>query len=136
MRLQMSDVRNVDEFRSKIDSGQTGDKMPWSDPAAAPLGTDDEAAGTPPTRAHAPVFGTSRAAGKALQRLFDNQIVDQAALALRREWPQLRSWPRSFLCVVAASWLTFVMAWLELYSLTAIRGLYSGSSQRTGLSGG
>jgi hypothetical protein len=51
MRLQMSDVRNVDEFRSKIDSGQTGDKMPWSDPAAAPLGTDDEAAGTPPTRA-------------------------------------------------------------------------------------
>jgi hypothetical protein len=81
------------------------------------------------------VFGTSRAAGKALQRLFDNQIVDQAALALRREWPQLRSWPRSFLCVVAASWLTFVMAWLELYSLTAIRGLYSGSSQRTGLSG-
>jgi hypothetical protein len=36
MRLQMSDVRYGDEFRSKIDSGQTGDKMPWSDPAAAP----------------------------------------------------------------------------------------------------
>ena len=51
MRLQMSDVRNVDELRSKINSGQTGDKVPWSDPAAAPLGTDDEAGGTPPTRA-------------------------------------------------------------------------------------
>jgi hypothetical protein len=51
MRLQMSDVRNVDEFRSKIDSGLTGDKMPWPDPAAAPLGTDDEAGGAPPTRA-------------------------------------------------------------------------------------
>jgi hypothetical protein len=47
----MSDVRNVDELRSKIDSGLTGDKMPWPDPAAAPLGTDDEAGGTPPTRA-------------------------------------------------------------------------------------
>jgi hypothetical protein len=51
MRRQTSDVRNVDELRSKIDSGQTGDKMPWPDPAAAPLGTDDEAGGAPPTRA-------------------------------------------------------------------------------------
>jgi hypothetical protein len=47
----MSDVRNVDQLRSKIDSGQAGDKIPWSDPAAAPLGTDDEAGGAPPTRA-------------------------------------------------------------------------------------
>jgi hypothetical protein len=47
----MSDVRNVDQLRAKIDSGQTGDKMPWPDPAAAPLGTDDEAGGAPSTRA-------------------------------------------------------------------------------------
>ena len=47
----MSDVRNVDQRRSKIDAGQTGDKRPWPDPAAAPLGTDDEAGGAPPTRA-------------------------------------------------------------------------------------
>src|SRR4051795_10745079 len=53
MRRQMRDIRNVDELRSKIDSGQTGDKMPWPDPAAAPLGTDDEAGGAPPHRAQA-----------------------------------------------------------------------------------
>lgn len=32
-----------------IDRGLTGDKIPAQDPAAAPLGTDDEAAGTPPS---------------------------------------------------------------------------------------
>lgn len=36
------------ELRDRIDRGQTGDKVPVVDPAAAPLGTDDEAAGTPP----------------------------------------------------------------------------------------
>jgi hypothetical protein len=29
---------------------RTGDKVDWPDPAMAPLGTDDEAAGTPPSR--------------------------------------------------------------------------------------
>jgi len=33
-------------LRDAIDRGLTGDKVPASDPAAAPLGTDDEAAGT------------------------------------------------------------------------------------------
>lgn len=35
-------------LREAIDSGETGDKVANPDPAAAPLGTDDEAAGTPP----------------------------------------------------------------------------------------
>ena len=39
------------ELRDRIDRGQTGDKVPVVDPAAAPLGTDDEAAGTPPDAA-------------------------------------------------------------------------------------
>ena len=38
---------NVDRLRFEIDSGRTGDKVAGSDPAAAPLGTDEEAAGTP-----------------------------------------------------------------------------------------
>lgn len=38
----------VERLRHEIDSGQTGDKVPASDPAAAPLGADDEAAGRPP----------------------------------------------------------------------------------------
>lgn len=33
-------------LRADIDRGRTGDKTEWPDPAAAPLGTDDEAAGT------------------------------------------------------------------------------------------
>jgi hypothetical protein len=42
--------RTVDSLREDIDGGLTGE-VPGSDPAAAPLGTDAEAAGTPPTPA-------------------------------------------------------------------------------------
>ena len=38
----------TDALRERIDSGETGDKVDYPDLAAAPLGTDDEAAGTPP----------------------------------------------------------------------------------------
>jgi hypothetical protein len=38
---------NVDQLRSRIDQGETGDKVDFPDPAAAPLGTDAEAAGVP-----------------------------------------------------------------------------------------
>jgi hypothetical protein len=41
---------NPDRLRAAIDSGATGDKVDFPDPAAAPLGADDEAAGFPPTR--------------------------------------------------------------------------------------
>jgi hypothetical protein len=36
------------QLRDAIDRGRTGSKVPHPDPAAAPLGTDEEAAGTPP----------------------------------------------------------------------------------------
>jgi hypothetical protein len=39
----------IDELRHRIDQEGAGDKVPFPDPAASPLGTDDEAAGTPPT---------------------------------------------------------------------------------------
>ena len=38
-----------DQLRADIDSGRTHDKVAHSDPAAAPLGSDAEAAGAPPT---------------------------------------------------------------------------------------
>ena len=38
----------ADRLRHEIDSGRTGDKVAGPDPAAAPLGTDDEAADRPP----------------------------------------------------------------------------------------
>ncbi|MGE3623759.1 MAG: hypothetical protein AB7H77_07815 [Bdellovibrionales bacterium] len=37
----------VERLRADIDRGRTGDKVSALDPAAAPLGADDEAAGTP-----------------------------------------------------------------------------------------
>lgn len=36
------------QLKADIDSGGTGDKIGVFDPAMSPLGTDDEAAGTPP----------------------------------------------------------------------------------------
>ncbi len=40
---------NVAMLKGDIDSGRTGDKNPVFDPGLSPLGTDDEAGGTPPT---------------------------------------------------------------------------------------
>src|SRR5215211_4485629 len=36
-------------LKGDIDSGRTGDKNPVFDPGLSPLGTDDEAAGRPPS---------------------------------------------------------------------------------------
>ncbi|AWK86577.1 hypothetical protein [Azospirillum thermophilum] len=43
-----SATADAQRLRHRIDQGLTGDKVPATDPAAAPLGTDDEAAGTSP----------------------------------------------------------------------------------------
>lgn len=44
-------ITNVDQLRDAIDRGEAADKVRASDPAAAPLGTDAEAGGVPPTPA-------------------------------------------------------------------------------------
>src|SRR5947209_2327418 len=46
-RLQRKRGSTVEQLRSDIDHGLTGDKPEGSDPAAVPLGVDEEAAGTP-----------------------------------------------------------------------------------------
>jgi hypothetical protein len=40
----------TDQLRGEIDAGRAGDKNAHTDPAAAPLGSDDEAAGRPATQ--------------------------------------------------------------------------------------
>ncbi|MBC58385.1 MAG: hypothetical protein CL814_15825 [Confluentimicrobium sp.] len=50
-RQRASGAAAADRLRDRIDRGGTGDKVAFTDPAAAPLGTDDEAAGTAPTMA-------------------------------------------------------------------------------------
>jgi hypothetical protein len=42
-------MANPSRLRDVIDRGRTGDKVRVADPALAPLGTDEEAAGTPPS---------------------------------------------------------------------------------------
>src|SRR3954464_3764567 len=44
-------VETTEQLRIAIDQGHGGDKVDASDPAAAPLGTDDEAGGSPNTAA-------------------------------------------------------------------------------------
>jgi hypothetical protein len=44
-----SQTPTADQVRKQIDRGQAADKVAGVDPAAAPLGTDDEAGGNPPT---------------------------------------------------------------------------------------
>jgi hypothetical protein len=40
-------IETTEQLRIAIDQGKAGDKVDVTDPAAAPLGTDDEAGGTP-----------------------------------------------------------------------------------------
>lgn len=44
------DRGNPERLRDAIDQGRTADKVAVADPAAAPLGTDDEASGHPATK--------------------------------------------------------------------------------------
>ena len=46
-KSQTEDPRNWQQVRAKIERGESSDKIGGFDPAAAPLGTDDEAAGVP-----------------------------------------------------------------------------------------
>jgi hypothetical protein len=43
----MPEPSTIERQRDDIDRGATHDKVPGHDPAAAPLGADEEAAGTP-----------------------------------------------------------------------------------------
>lgn len=46
-----------ESVRNATDAGLTGDKIPYPDPAASPLGTDSEAAGERPSPADVPPPG-------------------------------------------------------------------------------
>lgn len=56
----MSTPENTSRQRHDIDSGKTGDKVDFPDPAAAPLGTDAEAGGEPEPAAVQPKRITPR----------------------------------------------------------------------------
>jgi len=47
---QQRRTATTEQLRRDIDSGRTGEKVAYPDPATVPLGGDDEAAGHPPPR--------------------------------------------------------------------------------------
>lgn len=59
-----NDPPTVDRIRIDIDEGRTGEKVAFEDPAAAPLGTDAEAGGNPPTRAERRLEDSARKAAE------------------------------------------------------------------------
>jgi hypothetical protein len=92
MAVSASDT--TDRLRKDIDRGRTGDKVDWPDPAAAPLGTDDEAGGTPPSR---------------------DAVAQARAAELRRQPPPARSRSRTAWIgsiVIAGSVLAATIGWL------------------------
>lgn len=48
-RQHPDEEATTEQLRADIDAGRTRDKVDYPDPAAAPLGTDAEAGGTPPS---------------------------------------------------------------------------------------
>ena len=71
---------SIDRLRADIDAGSTGDKSPGGDPAAAPLGTDEEAAGTPidPALAEKVRLAERRPDGETLSRQNATPRVEDA----------------------------------------------------------
>jgi succinate dehydrogenase / fumarate reductase cytochrome b subunit len=68
------------ELKGAIDSGRTGDTVVSYDPGAAPLGTDDEAAGTPDT--------PERVALSMRQELGNGRVSSPAATEAGRPRPK------------------------------------------------
>ncbi|MBB3972009.1 hypothetical protein [Hansschlegelia beijingensis] len=84
----------VERLRDAIDSGRTGDKAPFTDPAAAPLGADDEAAGEPPTaeRTQTALAAETPGGQGAMSRapgLSDERPRDEHAAARPRHTPRV-----------------------------------------------
>ena len=93
-------------LKHAIDAGRTGDKVPGFDPGAAPLGTDEESAGTPAVSdAEDRIAGHSRApAGLAADRTGNDRSIYRVQDRL--------IWPAIFvliLIVVAGA----LVAWLH-----------------------
>jgi hypothetical protein len=85
-------VSSSERLRREIDSGRTGDKTPFTDPAAAPLGADDEAAGTPPTKDRTDAALASElkdGAGPDAPALSDEAPRDELATSGRKRGPLL-----------------------------------------------
>jgi hypothetical protein len=94
----VANVHNVTQLRAALDRGQARDKVNFPDPAAAPLGTDDEAAGAPPG---------PEEVRQAMQDEVNTTLPRQAPFAAQSAKPKTRS-VRGVIAVAVV--LTFVAA--------------------------
>jgi hypothetical protein len=91
-------------LKQDVDSGRTGDKIDYPDPVTAPLGTDDEAAGTPITRTQLDMARRiEQDQGKAAVRL----DAEARAVGIRRSWLIASS-------VFALTVLLLVLTYMEI----------------------
>ncbi|MBX6745274.1 MAG: hypothetical protein IRY87_24830 [Acetobacteraceae bacterium] len=70
------------QLRQDIDSGATGDKVPMLDPAAAPLGSDAEASGVPPSP-------RTVALARRMERAGQVRLPDPSSRTADRAWLRL-----------------------------------------------
>ncbi|MBB4024011.1 MULTISPECIES: hypothetical protein [Actibacterium] len=90
-------------LRDDIDRGATGEKIAFSDPAAAPLGTDAEAGGTPTDAA---AMANARKAETAAQE--SSQPKKTPAQLQRTAHP----WGLAIIVMVAGLGLGLVLLWV------------------------
>lgn len=80
--LSNTPPRTADQARHRIDTGVTGEKVDWPDPAASPLWTDAEASGNSPTGEELETDSASASSKVATPRRFElGAVVAYCAIA-------------------------------------------------------
>jgi hypothetical protein len=90
---------NTAQLRDAIDRGRTGSKVAFPDHAAAPLGTDEEAAGTPPPR-------------EAVRQALHDEVTNAGAHHIVTDASRPARWVLAG--VIGLGALLVVVAWLLL----------------------
>jgi len=103
--------KNTSKLRSVIDAGKARDKVAYPDPAAVPLGADDEAAGTPVTEAQARTAleyetRTRHASDKAATAVEDGRSGQRPA---HRAQSGRKAMPRAALIIICLAVLVVVL---------------------------
>jgi hypothetical protein len=104
-------MRNAQQLRHAIDSGRTGDKVAFPDPAAAPLGTDDEAAGTPPTPEQVEMAWEAENKQSRSGPVYSDDEVRQGEIILKQRWQRIVFIGGLAGAVLLAAVLAFASPW-------------------------
>lgn len=111
---------NATHLRHAIDSGETGDKVPFPDIATSPLGTDAEAGGNAPATAEVALSIAQEARGRP--RDVDAQASAKTGLpgvsvgpTVPRPGPQHVPW-----LIAAGALLLTLLVWLALSRLNLL----------------